>query len=91
MNKVISQPTDVFSRLIEQAVESGVKKALNVSETTNRRLLSVEQAAVYISLSEREVYNMVSIGDLDAVKHGRRKMIDIRDLDAWIESRKKKA
>ena len=69
-------------------MESGVKKALNVSETTNRRLLSVEQAAVYLSLSEREVYNMIANGQLHSVKHGRRKMIDIRDVDAWIEGNK---
>jgi excisionase family DNA binding protein len=80
--------TDIFGRVIEQAVESGVKKALNISETTNRRLFSVEQAAVYLSLSEREVYNMISNGELRAVKHGRRKMLDIRDLDEWIESKK---
>ncbi len=80
--------TDILSRVIEQAVESGVKRALNISETTNRRLLSVEQAAVYLSLSERELYNMISNHQLRGVKHGRRKMIDIRDLDEWVESKK---
>jgi excisionase family DNA binding protein len=80
--------TDVFSRVIEQAVEAGVKKALNISETTNRRLLSVAEASVYISLSEREVYNMISNHQLRGVKHGRRTMVDIRDLDEWIESNK---
>ena len=39
-------------------------------------------------LSEREVYNMISNGQLRAVKHGWRKMVDIRDLDEWIESKK---
>ena len=77
--------TDAFQEVIEQAVESAVRKALNVNEATNRRLLSVEEAAVYLALSKREVYNMVANRELAAVPHGRRKMLDIRDLDGWID------
>jgi excisionase family DNA binding protein len=81
--------TDAFQEVIERAVEAGVRKALNISEVTNRRLLSIEEGAVYLSLSKREVYNMVATDELTAVTHGRRKMLDIRDLDAWIEQAKK--
>jgi excisionase family DNA binding protein len=84
----MSSTTDAFQRVIEQAVEAGVRKALNVSEATNRRLLSAEEAAVYLSLSKREVYNMIANHQLAAVTHGRRKMLDIRDLDDWIERNK---
>jgi excisionase family DNA binding protein len=80
--------TDAFQHVIEQAVESAVRKALNVSEATNRRLLSIEEGAVYLSLSKREVYNMIATGDLPAVTHGRRKMIDIQDLNQWIARNK---
>jgi excisionase family DNA binding protein len=80
--------TDAFQQVIADAVESGVRKALNVSEATNRRLLSAEEAAVYLSLSKRELYNMIANHQLAAVKHGRRKMLDIRDLDEWIERNK---
>ena len=76
--------TDVFQQVIADAVEAGVRKALNVSEVTNRRLLSIEESAVYIALSKREVYNMIAAGDFQAVSHGRRKLVDIRDLDTWI-------
>jgi excisionase family DNA binding protein len=80
---------DAFSRVIEQAVESAVRKALNVSEATNgRRLLSAGEAAAYLGLSKREIYNMISNGQLVAVAHGRRKMLDIRDLEKWIEQNK---
>jgi excisionase family DNA binding protein len=80
---------DAFTQLIEQAVAAGVRKALNVSEATNRRLLAVEEGAVYLSLSKREVYNMIATGELPVVTHGRRKALDIRDLDMWIEQAKR--
>jgi excisionase family DNA binding protein len=82
--------TDVLGRVIEQAVEHAVRRALNVHEATNRRLLSVEEAAVYLSLSKREIYNMIAMANhqLRVVTRGRRKMLDIRDLDEWIERNK---
>ena len=82
--------TDAFQQVIETAVETGVRKALNISDVTNRRLLSIEEGAVYLSLSKREIYNMIATGELPAVTHGRRKMLDIRDLDVWIEWSKKR-
>lgn len=81
--------TDAFASIIEQAVELAVRKALNLSEATNRRLLTVEEAAHYLSLSERQIHNLISSGDLRAVRSGRRVMLDIKDLDQWIESNKR--
>jgi excisionase family DNA binding protein len=80
--------TDAFQQVIERAVETAVRKALNVSEATNRRLLSVEEAAMFLSLSKREVYNMIASRELPAVKHGRRTLLDIQDLNGWIERSK---
>jgi excisionase family DNA binding protein len=54
-----------------------------------RRLLSPEEAGGYLSLSKREVYNMIAAGKLPAVQHGRRKMVDIRDLETWIANNKR--
>ena len=85
----MNNAADAFSQAIEQAVEAGIRKALDgVNEGRNKRLLSVEQAATYLSLSKRELYNMIANNELSAVKHGRRKMVDLRDLDAWIDSNK---
>lgn len=80
--------SDVFQQLIEQAVEAAVRKALNLSEATNRRLLSVEETAVYLSLSKREIYNMIATRELPAVTHGRRTMLDVLDLNTWIARNK---
>lgn len=85
----MSSAADALSQVIEQAVAAGVRKAFEgVNDGTNRRLLSAEQAATYLGLSKREVYNMIANKGLVAVKHGRRIMLDIRDLDAWIDFNK---
>jgi excisionase family DNA binding protein len=84
----MSNIIDAFQQVIEQAVETALRKALNISEATNRRLLSNEEGAVYLSLSKREIYNMIATAQLPAVTHGRRRMLDIRDLDAWIARNK---
>jgi excisionase family DNA binding protein len=86
-----SPTTDAFQHVIEQAVETGVRKAMNIADATNRRMLSVEESATYIGLSKREVYSMIASGELPVVTHGRRKMIDIRDLDQWIANNKSAA
>ena len=62
--------TDAFQQVIEQAVEAGVRKALNLSEATNRRLLSIEEGAIYLGLSKHEIYNMIGVGQLLSVSHG---------------------
>jgi len=79
---------DAFGEAISAAVESGLRKALNISEVTNRRVLSAEEAAIYIGLSRREVYNMIANKQLRTIKHGKRTMLDIRDLDEWVELKK---
>lgn len=84
----MSNPRDAFQQLIEQAVEAGVRKALNINDATSRRLLSIEEGASYLSLSKREIYNMIAARELPAVTHGRRKMLDIRDLEVWVTQNK---
>jgi hypothetical protein len=86
--RCVTTVTDAISQAIKGVVAEAVREALNVSEATNRRLLSIAETAVFLCLSEREVHNMISSRELMAVTHGRRKMIDIRDLDLWIERNK---
>jgi len=85
----MTTPTDAFTSIIQSAVEAGVRRALDIDADTNRRLLSVESAAEYLSLSEREIYNMISSRALPAVKRGRRTLLDIRDLNDWITAAKR--
>lgn len=79
---------DVFGLVIEAAVERGVRKALPMSDVPSRRLFSPEDAGVYLDLSRREIDNMIARKELPSVKRGSRRMLDVRDLDAWIERNK---
>lgn len=75
---------DAFAELVMAAASAGVREALNVSEATNRRLLTVGEAATYLALSEREIYAKIARGDLPPVRSGRATRLDIQDLDNWI-------
>jgi excisionase family DNA binding protein len=61
---------------------------MNISDVSPRRLMSVQEAGIYLALSEREIYKMIANKELSGVRHGRRLMLDIRDLDAWISMHK---
>ena len=52
------------------------------------RLLTVEQAAVYIGRSKEAVQHMVSSGKVPTVRSDRRVFIDVEDLDRWIREHK---
>jgi excisionase family DNA binding protein len=79
---------DPLSEMIRAACEDAVKTALNINDVSPRRLLSVEETATYLCLSEREIYNMLSTKQLAGVRHGKRLMVDIRDLEKWVERHK---
>jgi excisionase family DNA binding protein len=61
-----------------------------VADGTDRRLLTIKQAAEQLACSEANVYALVGAGQLPFVRVGSRKglRIDSRDLDAFIQSRK---
>ena len=56
--------------------------------TIARRLLSIEEASKYLALSTWTVRRMIWMGDLAHVRCGRRILVDLRDLDTWIEREK---
>jgi excisionase family DNA binding protein len=49
------------------------------------RLLSVNQAAVYLGRSKEAVQHMVAARKLPVVRDGRRVLLDVQELDRWIE------
>jgi excisionase family DNA binding protein len=48
------------------------------------RLLTVDQAAVYLGRSKEAVQHMVAARKLPVVRDGRRVFLDVRELDRWI-------
>jgi excisionase family DNA binding protein len=84
-----SAVADAIRTVIIEAVETAVKNVLAANSSTEaRRLLSVEEAAIFLGLGLREVRNMITAGDLPAVRRGRRVLIDSRDLNRWIDNNK---
>jgi excisionase family DNA binding protein len=50
------------------------------------RLLTVREAAEYIGRTETAVRELVWNGKLAHIRTDRRVMLDIRDLDSWIDT-----
>lgn len=79
-----ARDADPLRQMIRTACEDAVKSALNITDISPRRLLSIEETATYLNLCEREVYNLIAAKEIAGVRHGRRLMMDIRDLEEWI-------
>ena len=63
-------------------------------EGVERRLLKSAEAAAYLGVSERTLWTMGRSGDLPRVEValGARAIVryDLRDLEAWVESKKQR-
>lgn len=53
-----------------------------------KRLYSIKEASVYLGRSVCAVREMLWAGKIPYVKDGRRILIDINDMDEWIEKQK---
>jgi len=60
------------------------------------RLLGLEEAAAYLGVSDWTVRQLLWVGELPFVEVGSpgskrpRRLVDVRDLDAWVEIRKQR-
>ena len=86
-----STMSDALAQIIELACDTAIKRAMRIGDVSPRRLLTIKKEATYLTLSEREIYNMIANGQIAGVRHGKRLMIDIRDLEAWITAHKENA
>jgi excisionase family DNA binding protein len=78
----------LMDALVERIAE---KVALQLSEsgtgkTLRPRLLSVEDAGVYLGRTKEAVQHMIANGTLPVVRDGRRVFLDIEALDRWIKA-----
>jgi excisionase family DNA binding protein len=52
------------------------------------RLLDLKAAGKYLSLSYWTVRRMINQGEIAYIRAGRKILVDVRDLDRWIEDNK---
>jgi excisionase family DNA binding protein len=57
-------------------------------ERPRKRLYTIPQAAEYLGRSPWAVRSMIWSGKLPAVRDGKRVLVDVYDLDRWIENNK---
>lgn len=66
-----------------------MSQKLGNNQTLPRRLFSIKEIASYIGRSPWTIAEMVRTGKLAYIKDGRRKFLDICDINKWIESSKR--
>ena len=76
-------------QLIEEIANRIVAKLAKANgASAGTRLLSVEAAAEYIGRTKPGMDHLISAGKIPTVRADRRVMVDVRDLDKWIENNK---
>ncbi len=77
-----------FDRLLEILAE---KLASKLSQEPNQlypRLMTIDQAAVYLGQTRETIRNLITPGKIPTVLVGTSLFIDRLDLDEWIEENK---
>jgi excisionase family DNA binding protein len=57
----------------------------NPSQKPNKRLYSIPEAGQYLGRTVWAVREMVYAGKIPFIRDGRRMLLDIYDMDLWIE------
>jgi excisionase family DNA binding protein len=60
-----------------------------LSETVSKRLYSVKEAGRYLGRSPWAIRHLIWEGHLPQVRQGRRVMVDVVDMDQFIEKHKR--
>ena len=59
-----------------------------MNKSLTKRLYSIKEAAIYLGRSVWAVREMLWAGKIPFVKDGKRILIDISDMEKWIEKNK---
>ena len=60
----------------------------NPSDCLAKRLYTIPEAAIYLGRSPGAVRSLIWSGKLPAVRDGKRILVDIHDMDRWVEANK---
>lgn len=86
--------TQITPPELETLIENSVKKILNSqkndSQNETDQLLTIQQAAEFITLSVPTIYSLVSKAGIPVSKKGKRLYFSKQELTEWIKSGRKK-
>ena len=57
----------------------------NPSQKPNKRLYSIPEAGQYLGRTVWSIREMIYAGKIPYIRDGRRMLLDIKDMDSWIE------
>jgi excisionase family DNA binding protein len=77
-----------FDTLLEILVEKLANRLTQEPGRLYPRLLTIDQAAVYLGRSPEAMQHLVASGKVPAVRADRRVFLDRTDLDKWIDDNK---
>jgi excisionase family DNA binding protein len=77
-----------FDRLLEILAEKLATRLTQESSRLLPRLLTIDQAAVYLGRTREATQHLASSGKIPTVRADRRVFIDRLDLDKWIDENK---
>ncbi|WP_420265379.1 helix-turn-helix domain-containing protein [Candidatus Magnetominusculus dajiuhuensis] len=60
----------------------------NPSERVKKRLYSIREASEYLGRTVWSIREMIWAGKIACIRDGRRILLDVNDMDLWIERNK---
>jgi excisionase family DNA binding protein len=79
---------NTFAELVAAKISARPSEPAGDGARIRPRLLTVEQAAMYLGRTKEAVQHMIASGKLPVVKTDRRVFLDVKDLDEWIDKSK---
>jgi excisionase family DNA binding protein len=79
---------NAFTEMVASKVAARLAGTGREGAKIPKRLLTVEEAAIYLGRTKEAVQHLLAAGKLPVVKSDRRVFLDVRDLDVWIEQNK---
>lgn len=86
--------TQITPSELQHLIESSIQKILSsqkeVEHTNQDELLTVEQAATFLSLSKPTIYGLISKGELPVMKRSKRCYFSKKELIAYLKDGRRK-
>jgi excisionase family DNA binding protein len=87
----VTEPNGLsFDRVLELLAEKLAERLTQEPSHLYPRLLTIDQAAIYVGRSREATQHLVAAGKVPTVRADRRVFIDRLDLDRWIEEHKER-